>query len=117
MAYFIIVVLIVLLLISWSNKSDNKQSYIDLNGLFQKAVDDNRLLMKELTFYKDRCFDLSRELERLKKQSVTYSNPSDLQNNQEIIEAVKYAMKKSHPDNGGNAEDFKKYRELYNRIK
>lgn len=22
-----------------------------------------------------------------------------------------------HPDNGGNAEDFKKYRELYNRIK
>lgn len=41
-------------------------------------MDDNGLLMKELTFYKDRCFDLSRELERLKKQSVTYSNPSDL---------------------------------------
>lgn len=30
MAYFIIVFLIVLLLISWFNKSDNKQSYIDL---------------------------------------------------------------------------------------
>lgn len=41
----------------------------------------------------------------------------ELINNQEIIEAVKYAMKKSHPDNGGNAEDFKKYRELYNRVK
>lgn len=117
MAYFIIVFLIVLLLISWSNKSDNKQSYIDLNGLFQKAMDDNRHLMKEIDFYKDTCFNLSRELERLKKQSVTYSNPSNSQNNQEIIEAVKYAMKKSHPDNGGNAEDFKKYRELYNRIK
>lgn len=34
----------------------------------------------------------------------------------DIQEAVKYAMKKSHPDNGGNASDFRKFRELYKEI-
>lgn len=35
----------------------------------------------------------------------------------EIKEAVKYAMKSAHPDNGGDAKDFMKFRELYNKIK
>ena len=30
------------------------------------------------------------------------------------IEAVKEAMKRSHPDNGGNPEDFRMYRRAYN---
>ena len=30
------------------------------------------------------------------------------------IQAVKEAMKRSHPDNGGNAEDFQMYRRAYN---
>lgn len=34
-----------------------------------------------------------------------------------VKEAVKYAMKKAHPDNGGNNEEFNKFRELYNKIK
>lgn len=29
------------------------------------------------------------------------------------IEAVKYAMKHAHPDNGGNAEDFVKFKKCY----
>lgn len=53
----------------------------------------------------------------MNRQNDTYNSCNSQINNQEIIEAVKYAMKKSHPDNGGNAEDFKKYRDLYNRIK
>lgn len=35
----------------------------------------------------------------------------------EVKEAVKYAMKSAHPDNGGDAKDFVKFRELYNKIK
>lgn len=35
----------------------------------------------------------------------------------EIQDAVKYAMKSAHPDNGGDAKDFMKFRELYNKIK
>lgn len=72
-------------------------------------------------FYYDNYARLSKQLEQLKeqmnRQNDTYNSCNSQINNQEIIEAVKYAMKKSHPDNGGNAEDFKKYRELYNRIK
>lgn len=35
---------------------------------------------------------------------------------QGTIEAVKYAMKKAHPDNGGNAEDFIKYKKVYEEL-
>lgn len=35
----------------------------------------------------------------------------------EVKEAVKYAMKSAHPDNGGDAKDFMKFRKLYNKIK
>ena len=31
-------------------------------------------------------------------------------------EAVKYAMKKAHPDNGGNAEDFMKFKKIYEEL-
>lgn len=37
--------------------------------------------------------------------------------NDDVKEAVKYAMKKAHPDNGGSTEDFNKFRELYNKLK
>lgn len=32
------------------------------------------------------------------------------------IEAVKYAMIKSHPDNGGQAEQFIKYKKVYDEL-
>lgn len=32
------------------------------------------------------------------------------------IEAVKYAVKKSHPDNGGNAEDFMRFQKVYEEL-
>lgn len=34
----------------------------------------------------------------------------------DVRDAVKYAMKKSHPDNGGSADDFRKFRELYEEM-
>lgn len=74
-------------------------------------------LRSAYNFYYDNYVRLSKQLEQLNKQNNTENSYNNQINNQEIIEAVKYAMKKSHPDNGGNAEDFKKYRELYNRVK
>lgn len=32
------------------------------------------------------------------------------------IEAVKYAMKHAHPDNGGNAEDFIRFQKCYEEL-
>ena len=32
------------------------------------------------------------------------------------IQAVKYAMKHTHPDNGGNAEDFIRFQKCYEEL-
>lgn len=37
--------------------------------------------------------------------------------NKDIVDAVKYAMKAAHPDNGGKQEDFIKFNSLYNKIR
>lgn len=42
-----------------------------------------------------------------KKKNETYSFPEG------TIQAVKEAMKRSHPDNGGNAKDFQMYKKAY----
>ncbi|AXF52279.1 MAG: DnaJ domain-containing protein [Caudoviricetes sp.] len=36
---------------------------------------------------------------------------------EEIKEAVRYAMVKAHPDNGGKQEDFIRFQECYKRLK
>lgn len=41
---------------------------------------------------------------------------SSLNVSQDIILAVKYAMKKSHPDNCGNAEDFVRFKKCYEEL-
>lgn len=46
-----------------------------------------------------------------------YSHGKNSQYDNDIKEAVKYAMKKSHPDNGGSNEDSDKFRKLFERIK
>ena len=93
------------------------------------------LLLAWLFF--DLLSDKNKEIERLKfnigllkgrvnsykaqydylKNTVNAIDKYKVNNNQQILDAIKYAMKKSHPDNGGNAEDFKKFRDLYNSMK
>ena len=34
--------------------------------------------------------------------------------NKDIMDALTYARKRSHPDNGGSKEDFDKYNKIYN---
>lgn len=54
---------------------------------------------------------------RFNNTYFTYQTKTKNPNNNQILDAIKYAMKKSHPYNGGNKEDFKKFRELYNSMK
>ena len=64
---------------------------------------------------------LKSDITALRKENVTYAQQSGetslSKKSPEIKEAVKYAMKSAHPDNGGDAKDFMKFRELYNKIK
>lgn len=128
MAYIIIIPLALLLLASFyrvlsltKQIKEQERQKDDWQMLARNAEREAARLRSGYNFYYDNYARLSKQLEQLKeqmnRQNDTYNSCNSQTNNQEIIEAVKYAMKKSHPDNGGNAEDFKKYRELYNRIK
>lgn len=128
MAYIIIIPLALLLLTSFCRLSsltgqikEQERQKDDWQMLAKNAEREAARLRSAYNFYYDNYVRLSKQLEQLKaqlnRQNNTYNSCNNQTNNQEIAEAVKYAMKKSHPDNGGNAEDFKKYRELYNRIK
>lgn len=47
------------------------------------------------------------------KENTTYNKE---ETRSDVKDAVKYAMKKSHPDNGGSADDFRKFRKLYEEM-
>ena len=128
MAYIIIIPLALLLLTSFCRLSsltgqikEQERQKDDWQMRAKNAEREAAYLRSAYNFYYDNYARLSKQLEELKaqlnRQNNTYNFCNNQINNQEIIEAVKYAMKKLHPDNGGNAEDFKKYREIYNRIK
>ena len=85
-------------------------SLSDKNKKIEKLEFDIELLKGIINSYKE-------QYDFLKNKIITMNNYNKVNNNQQIIEAVKYAMKKSHPDNGGNAEDFKNFRDLYNSMK
>lgn len=55
------------------------------------------------------------DITALRKENVAHVQK--YKESPEVKEAVKYAMKSAHPDNGGDAKDFMKFRELYNKIK
>lgn len=70
---------------------------------------EKRMLEKEVAHQRINIDLLEMEKAILKAQNKCTTD-------QEIIDAVKYAMKMSHPDNNGNAEDFMKFRKLYKKI-
>lgn len=78
-------------------------------------------LRRENHKLKIRVSVLRDDITALRKENVTYAQQSRetslSKKSPEIKEAVKYAMKSAHPDNGGDAKDFMKFRELYNKIK
>lgn len=99
-----------------------KEENLELKDMLY-SIEENRNYYKMLS---DNYYDLNTKLKRLNyileeevkilktqpEAATQHINPAD----QEIIEAVKYAMKMSHPDNNGNAEDFMKFRKLYKKI-
>ena len=85
-------------------------SISDKNKEIESLKFDIELLKGRVNSYKAQYY-------LLRNTVNTMNNYNKVGNNQQIIDAIKYAMKKSHPDNGGNAEDFKKFRDLYNSTK
>ena len=77
----------------------------------------------DIDFYKNKCelyiieiVELNARIRAYQKNYVHQDNSKNIYDN-DIKEVVKYAMKKSHPDNGGSSDEFNKFRELYNKVK
>lgn len=62
--------------------------------------------------YRNQISILQGQIDRLLKMK-TIQNPNIPPN---TIQAVKYAMKHAHPDNGGNVEDFMKFQKCYEEL-
>ena len=71
----------------------------------------------------------SKDMQRLKDENILLKNEKNYlelmlkianEKSKSIpdgtIDAVRYAMKKSHPDNGGNPEDFIKFKKCLNEL-
>ena len=54
-------------------------------------------------------FLLETKIKEKKKETINI--------NSDIVDAINYARKAAHPDNGGNTKLFQKYNNLYNKIK
>lgn len=100
----LIITLIVFLILSWiyiinlfNENAFLKEQIREINKWKSNA----KMTIREL----DVCLrDLYRTREDMKR--ILYSS----------LEAVNFARKKAHPDNGGNVEDFQKYQELYSDL-
>lgn len=90
-----------------------------LLALQNKILKDNQKTDRNmLEYYRRRYASLMYDyeyLQRVQKFSMPRaSKPTEIPKG--TIDAVKLAMKVSHPDNGGNQDDFIKYREVYQRL-
>lgn len=100
-------------------------NFVFLIGCVCKRADikcDLELSQHQNELLKDKIKSLEYENELLKSyrnsiKNHTYSKSKIDELKEEVKEAVRYAMKKSHHDNGGSAKDFDKFRKLYNSMK
>ena len=88
-------------------------------ALQNKILKDSQKVDRDmLEYYRRRYASLMYDyeyLQRVQKFSMPKAGkPTEIPKG--TIDAVKLAMKVSHPDNGGNQDDFIKYREVYQRL-
>lgn len=83
----------------------------------EKKLDANRHLVislrgqvNELNHYNSECKKLLYQYRRREEENANKSIPKD------TISAVRYAMKHAHPDNGGNTEDFMRFKKCYEEL-
>lgn len=92
----------------------------ELEKKWRELVNELREASAERWALKDVNHMLSSENIRLKQRIEFYERMEKFESKTPIpqgtIEAVKYAMKKSHPDNGGNSEDFIKFQKAYEEL-
>lgn len=85
---------------------------LGLGGLVLLLMELNSSLKDEIIILKDAFRDAERARAYYKMRYEVEKRVRA--NDADILDAIRIAMKVSHPDNGGSAEDFIKFRKLYN---
>ena len=120
MKYIVILAFIMLILISIMVYYNKKIIKLEIKN--RKLVGENSALFYKYNFYKDNALQLKRDNWQLKSALEFYKRPDikgGIEINEEIKEAVRFAMIQSHPDknNCKTNDEFIKFRELYNKLK
>lgn len=79
--------------------------------LRRELEQENERVRNEIWCVRDRNDQLNKAIEWYEKAKFS-STPIP----KGVIEAVKYAMKHAHPDNGGNPEDFIRFQKCYEEL-
>ena len=88
------------------------KQWLEIKDLkLQKQIAENDVKIVR-NMYRNQIYILQGQIQELSKMRIV-QNPNIPQN---TIQAVKYAMKHAHPDNGGNAEDFMKFQKCYEEL-
>ena len=106
---FLLIGVVVLAILHWTAIKDR--------DLYKEFYEKREESIKKLTSEKA---NLKLENMQLRDQLLLksmYKPSSKPVVDKEMMDAVKYAMKAAHPDNGGKQEDFIKFNALYNKIR
>ena len=90
----------------------NRKKYIEYQCKYNALDDLYHAVMYERSSYKIKMEEYKREVEKRR-----YESTRKIDVTQEVREAVRFAVIKSHPDNGGDKDDFIRYNELYKKLK
>ena len=97
------------------------QAAITSSNKYNDLVEDYNSLVSKYKLAKNHIEELQQLLKSqyIKNQfNNTFIKSSDTSiSNDTIQDALKIAMIQSHPDNGGNKDDFIRFREAYNKYK
>lgn len=117
-----IILLILVGLVIVGGIVENIKDIVSHRGEEKETIEDLKDIIEELQYKNSSLQSQYSVLMRSYQSVLLYQRNSAATNmksnatvDKDTIDAIKYARQKSHPDNGGNADDFQKFNAIYNR--
>ena len=95
---------------------DNTSDKILIKSLTNQLKEVSKTNTYESSYYRQKYEEAVSVILSLRSQLSVYRNSNSHDYDSDVKDAIRYAMKKSHPDNGGTKEDFIKFNALYEKI-
>ena len=85
-------------------------------SLFYNEIKSKKEIEKINNILKNKIYMYELEMNYLRNIANNKLKNIKFKTNEEILDAVKYARKHAHPDNGGNPRDFHRFCNLYEKL-